>query len=188
MRTSLQNAKHKTQKQKQTKHTMASYFDEHDCDDEKKEQEEQQQQQQQANNLMQLFASLNQQQQQQQGGTTLIDSDTLRQLGIRQGVPPISAAELRNRPIIFLTKQNLLHLKSKGHEECSICTENFKLDEKCFDLECKHYFHDKCLINWWKKSATCPLCRSEFQTDDPEYEESKLDKNRHKDTIHSMYM
>ena len=53
---------------------------------------------------------------------------------------------------------------------CSICLEEFKIGEKCIKLPCKdhpHYFHkgnDKCpgIMEWFKKSNTCPVCRSEF--------------------------
>ncbi|CAN0862342.1 E3 ubiquitin-protein ligase RING1-like [Linum grandiflorum] len=26
-------------------------------------------------------------------------------------------------------------------------------------LECKHIFHQSCLMNWLNTSKTCPLCR-----------------------------
>ena len=44
-------------------------------------------------------------------------------------------------------------------EDCPICLE--KLDGKIGHLECNHYFHEKCLNQWVKKSTNkdCPICR-----------------------------
>ena len=44
-------------------------------------------------------------------------------------------------------------------EDCPICME--KLDGKVGHLECNHYFHEKCLNEWVKKSINkdCPICR-----------------------------
>lgn len=41
--------------------------------------------------------------------------------------------------------------------ECCICNE--KNDNLIVKLDCNHYFHKSCLINWIKKSNSCPLCR-----------------------------
>ena len=53
---------------------------------------------------------------------------------------------------------------------CSICLEDFNKEDECIKLPCKsgdHYFHkgnDNCpgIIDWLKKSNTCPICREEF--------------------------
>ena len=67
---------------------------------------------------------------------------------------------------------------------CSICLEEFKIGEKCIKLPCKdhpHYFHkgnDKCpgIMEWFKKSNTCPVCRSEFpcEENNPIIEEAEV--------------
>lgn len=57
--------------------------------------------------------------------------------------------------------------------ECSICLESFKIGEKCIQLPCKkksHYFHcgkGECsgIRPWLSRNNTCPLCRTEFPTD-----------------------
>jgi len=59
---------------------------------------------------------------------------------------------------------------------CSICIDEFKIGEKCIKLPCKdnpHYFHrgnDTCpgIIEWLKKSNTCPICRYEFPKEEVE--------------------
>ncbi len=44
--------------------------------------------------------------------------------------------------------------------QCSICLE--ELDENSmFELECKHTFHAKCIVGWFRTTdkKTCPMCR-----------------------------
>ena len=59
---------------------------------------------------------------------------------------------------------------------CSICLDEFKINEKCIKLPCEnpHYFHigenkDECegILPWFKLNHNCPVCRCEF----PEEEE-----------------
>jgi hypothetical protein len=59
------------------------------------------------------------------------------------------------------------------HGECSICLESFKIGDKCIRLPCKdnpHYFHannENCpgIKSWLETNNTCPLCRTEFPTE-----------------------
>ena len=55
---------------------------------------------------------------------------------------------------------------------CPICLDEIKIDEKCIELPCgnSHRFHsnnENCpgILNWFKKSNTCPTCRVEFPTE-----------------------
>ncbi len=58
---------------------------------------------------------------------------------------------------------------------CSLCLEEFQLNEKCIRLPCKdnpHYFHsgnENCpgILKWFQKSNTCPVCRHEFPKEEP---------------------
>jgi len=44
-------------------------------------------------------------------------------------------------------------------DECSICLENYKINDKIINLNCNHKFHKDCLKLWIKKNNTCPQCR-----------------------------
>lgn len=44
-------------------------------------------------------------------------------------------------------------------EECPICLDNYEVDEKLSQLVCNHYFHKKCIDEWFTKNRSCPLCR-----------------------------
>lgn len=48
-------------------------------------------------------------------------------------------------------------------DECAMCMEPFFEGVKVKVLRCKHYFHAKCIDEWFlhgqqDKSRTCPLC------------------------------
>ncbi|CAN0924650.1 Zinc finger CCCH domain-containing protein 17 [Linum grandiflorum] len=43
-------------------------------------------------------------------------------------------------------------------DSCSICLEEMGVG-RVMKLECKHVFHQSCLMNWLKTSKSCPLCR-----------------------------
>ena len=48
-------------------------------------------------------------------------------------------------------------------EDCSICMEEFKINEGIRNLPCNHMFHKKCVDKWFKTSTfTCPICRKSF--------------------------
>lgn len=59
----------------------------------------------------------------------------------------------------------------KKNIQCSICLEDFKLNDKYIALECvePHIFHSGCetcsgIKEWLKINNTCPMCRKEFPT------------------------
>jgi len=45
-------------------------------------------------------------------------------------------------------------------ENCVICADLYKEEEFVIKLNCDHIFHKKCLIKWFEKDNTCPLCRN----------------------------
>jgi hypothetical protein len=47
--------------------------------------------------------------------------------------------------------------KNKNNIECAICLEILTKNVK--KLSCNHIFHKKCIVQWKRKSNTCPLCR-----------------------------
>ena len=65
-------------------------------------------------------------------------------------------------------KNESLHDKYRMlNDSCIICLENFvsinkkqliKYDKIIF-LECKHIFHERCIIKWLKDHDNCPICR-----------------------------
>ncbi|RKP09931.1 hypothetical protein THASP1DRAFT_28294 [Thamnocephalis sphaerospora] len=84
-----------------------------------------------------------------------------------QGQPP--AAE---KAISALPTPTLLD----NSEACVICQETLgHCDVKdgtataVCEMPCEHRFHRDCLAVWLRRSNTCPCCRWELDTDNPEY-------------------
>jgi len=68
--------------------------------------------------------------------------------------------------------------------DCSVCCEPFINSEKVVQLFCGHIFHETCALGWLRTHNTCPYCRLELPTDDPEYErERRLRQQRINSTI-----
>ncbi|CAD8055171.1 unnamed protein product [Paramecium sonneborni] len=45
---------------------------------------------------------------------------------------------------------------------CCICLVNYEENDIVRETPCNHTFHDKCIIEWFKKNKNCPYCRLNF--------------------------
>lgn len=47
----------------------------------------------------------------------------------------------------------------KEEDECSICCNDFN---NCgvYTAKCGHQFHLECIVTWYSKHVSCPLCRA----------------------------
>ena len=71
-------------------------------------------------------------------------------------------------------------IKEFGFENsCAVCKDEFNIGEECLSMPCNHYFHGNCLLPWLKERNSCPICRYELPTDDPDFEEMKKQKLNH---------
>ena len=50
---------------------------------------------------------------------------------------------------------------SDAKAQCSVCWDDFKLEEEVRQLKCDHIFHENCIIPWLELHNTCPVCRKE---------------------------
>jgi len=93
--------------------------------------------------------------------------------------------KVENKPTCntFVENLNELYVTKVDVENglsCSICQDEFALNDKVLELPCephRHYFHiknDRCdgVLPWLSVNNTCPMCRYEFPT--PEVEEPEL--------------
>ena len=49
--------------------------------------------------------------------------------------------------------------KSINPNKCVICTEVFKEGDEVIKVLCHHYFHSKCIMEWFELNNYCPICR-----------------------------
>ena len=62
-----------------------------------------------------------------------------------------------------ITYRAIIGIVSNEDDQCSIC-----LMPKCdmILINCKHYYHQKCLQEWKKQKSICPNCRVPLDFDD----------------------
>jgi len=53
---------------------------------------------------------------------------------------------------------------SNAGQLCQVCQEQMHLHGPVVKLPCSHPFHEKCIREWLRQSATCPVCRSDYTT------------------------
>lgn len=92
-----------------------------------------------------------------------------------KGSPPASRSVVENLPLVELTKEELLG----KNVACAICKDEILLEEKVRRLPCSHCYHGDCIMPWLSIRNTCPVCRFELPTDDPDYEQRKSRQAAH---------
>ncbi|GMN60539.1 hypothetical protein TIFTF001_029625 [Ficus carica] len=85
----------------------------------------------------------------------------------RYGTPPASKSAVEALPLIKITEELLVSDSS----QCAVCKDTFELGEEAKQLPCKHIYHSDCILPWLELHNSCPVCRHELPTDDPDYEQ-----------------
>ena len=94
---------------------------------------------------------------------------------------PSSRTNLQQLPTVILTVDDWY---DPSNRECCICLEPTKLGQSLTRLPCAHLFHPTCIQDWLQSQqqqqqqqqqqyATCPICRYELETTDPEIEKGR---------------
>jgi len=91
------------------------------------------------------------------------------------GKPPASEDAINSCPMIDI---NAKHVEKK--ESCSICMEEFKINDKAMELPCHHLYHKDCVVTWLNTNNTCPVCRFELPTNN---DRSKDNRNQQDNPI-----
>ncbi|KAG5522670.1 hypothetical protein RHGRI_034719 [Rhododendron griersonianum] len=85
------------------------------------------------------------------------------------GRPPASKTVVENLESVVVTKEDV----ESDNSLCAICKDGMSVGEKANQLPCSHRYHGDCIIPWLGIRNTCPVCRYELPTDDPDYERRK---------------
>lgn len=78
----------------------------------------------------------------------------------------LSSNQIRDNTTIrrYTTDNNVsidgLDSDTDNNEQCSICRDNYNLDDELRMLNnCGHEFHIACIDEWLESNSTCPICR-----------------------------
>lgn len=91
----------------------------------------------------------------------------------RYGTPPASKSAVQALPDIKISED----LLASDSWQCAVCKDTFELDEEAKQMPCKHIYHSDCILPWLELHNSCPVCRHELPTDDPDYEQRTLSRS-----------
>ena len=102
-----------------------------------------------------------------------------------QRAPPASMKAIKHLPTIRVQPEDLV---DPNNRECCICLDDNKLDEKVTRLPCAHIFHTCCIVDWLANhSCTCPVCRYELPTDNPQFEAGRMQRMQSRKPRYAMH-
>ncbi|CAI9773854.1 unnamed protein product [Fraxinus pennsylvanica] len=99
----------------------------------------------------------------------------------RYGTPPASKSAMEGLPDIKIMEEML----GSESSQCAVCKNSFELDEAAKQMPCKHIYHKDCILPWLELHNSCPVCRYELPTDDPDYEIRKMGQSNTNDSSSS---
>lgn len=70
------------------------------------------------------------------------------------GPPPLEKEKIAEIPKVTISAEQV-DMKL----QCSVCWEDFQIDEVVRKLSCAHVYHESCIIPWLELHGTCPICR-----------------------------
>ncbi|KAJ1978944.1 hypothetical protein H4R33_005845 [Dimargaris cristalligena] len=81
-----------------------------------------------------------------------------------KGAPPASAKFIKQLPTIQVSA-------IPEGSSCVVCSDQFSatVDDSATRMPCRHIFHKTCLVPWLELHNTCPTCRQEVPSDDPNW-------------------
>lgn len=70
------------------------------------------------------------------------------------GPPPLEKEKIDEIPKVLISAEQV-----EMKLQCSVCWEDFMVDEFVRKLTCAHVYHESCIIPWLELHGTCPICR-----------------------------
>jgi E3 ubiquitin-protein ligase RNF115/126 len=91
----------------------------------------------------------------------------------RYGTPPAAKSALSTLPDVVVTDAMIAAAEGA---QCAVCKEDFSPGDGAKQMPCDHIYHADCIVPWLELHNSCPVCRFELPTDDPDYEGNKASK------------
>jgi E3 ubiquitin-protein ligase RNF115/126 len=88
----------------------------------------------------------------------------------RYGTPPAAKSAVAALPDVAVSADMM---QADGGAQCAVCMDDFHLGAAAKQLPCNHVFHKDCILPWLDLHSSCPVCRYELPTDDPDYQEQQ---------------
>ncbi|KAL3278239.1 hypothetical protein HHI36_013577 [Cryptolaemus montrouzieri] len=70
------------------------------------------------------------------------------------GPPPLCKHLIDSLPVVQIEEEQV-----RKKLQCSVCWEDFILNEDVRQLPCTHVYHECCIRPWLELHGTCPICR-----------------------------
>ena len=77
------------------------------------------------------------------------------------GPPPASKTQIELLPTRTITEADVVKAL-----QCSVCMEDYKVDEQVRCLPCQHVYHHDCIVPWLQRHGNCPVCRKDMDGKD----------------------
>ena len=100
------------------------------------------------------------------GYEALLQTLAERDGGGRRGAPPAAKSVVMELPTVVVAAEEEALV-------CAVCKDAVGVGETAKKLPCGHRYHGDCIVPWLGSRNSCPVCRFELPTDDPEYEEER---------------
>ncbi|KAM3144510.1 hypothetical protein pb186bvf_003379 [Paramecium bursaria] len=156
----VQTLREKIERQKGKKRELREQLDQLKSELQERDEGEPEEQQLSHSQLYQLMQYLQNRQIMQEYQEQEIDTDAMtyeQLLELEEQIGHVSKG-LTNEQIKQIPK---FTLEEPVEDKCSVCLFEFKADEKCRELQCKHLYHSKCIKEWLLENKCCPLCKNE---------------------------
>lgn len=77
------------------------------------------------------------------------------------GPPPLPKDKIDEIPKVHVTSEDV-----ERKTQCSVCWEDFRLNEIVRRLPCLHIYHENCIVPWLDLHGTCPICRKSLSDEE----------------------
>ena len=82
------------------------------------------------------------------------------------GAPPAARAAVERLQVVAISGED-------AAQGCAVCKDGIVQGELATRLPCAHFYHGACIGPWLAIRNSCPVCRYELPTDDPDYEKQR---------------